>query len=96
MADPWLESLGQLTGEETYNLVAQLDRWEALVCQAGRNPRLPAEQLQALNRYVLELIEIRQTALVQIARIVIPLAEAQAIVYRTLYARRRAVRVVPT
>lgn len=95
MAERWLDTLGHLTGEETYQLVAHFDHWEALVSQAGHRPLMAADHLQALNRMMLELIELRCDVQIQIARITVPLAEAQAIIYRAVYARNRPVRVVP-
>lgn len=88
--------LSALTGEQLYHLIRRFDRWISLVCAAGAGSGMPEADVQALNRFVLELIELRDDALIQIGRITVPLAEAQAIIQRALISRNRPVRVSPT
>lgn len=87
--------LSALTGEQLYHLIRRFDRWISLVCTAGADSGMPEDDVQALNRFVLDLIELREDALMQMARITVPLSEAQAIIQRALISRNRPVRVAP-
>lgn len=92
----FLDELAELTGEEIFNLVTELDRgWTAYTEQgakyAGRDI-LPAGFTGAM----LELHEVKADVLAQIARITVPMREAQGIIWRAVYARNHPVRVAGT
>ena len=90
------EDLADLTGEEIYNLVAHMDSQIDRVCAAPRKRPVSEDDTQALNRLVIDLIEIRQAAMMQVCRISVSFKEAQGIIWRAVYARGHPVRVPGT
>lgn len=88
--------LSTLTGEQLYHLVVLLCRaCEEVSASLPAPIDWPCEPggHQALYE---DLMELRDDALIQIGRITVPLAEAQAIIQRALISRNRPVRVSPT
>jgi hypothetical protein len=91
-----MDDLAALNGEELYHLLVKLDSCESKIVNAGQSKRLSQDGIQALNRWMIELLEIKYDALAQIARITVPFREAQGIIWRAVYARNHPVRVPGT
>lgn len=91
MPNPLLTDLGQLTGEEIYHLVNMLDRHQVRCVEIATQQLAAGQVDEGITGLVLDLIELRQDTLMQVARITLPLLEAQAIIYRVRYLRQGAV-----
>lgn len=96
MPEPFHDTLGQLTGEQIMHLIKHLDIAMG-VCQFRiHNGAVTEPQLSDLADVYEDLAELHQDAMLNIARIQVPMVEAQAIIWRTVFARRRPFRVNPT
>ena len=90
-----VDDLAGLTGEELYYLFRQLDKWLAGIEAAGRKIRRNDRRLQPLNRAWADINDMRDAVLLQLARITVPMREAQQIIYRARFARGHPVRMNP-
>lgn len=95
MRDRFVDDLAVITGEELMNLLNHLNM--ALAQAAAR--RLDRSLSDADHRdaadLAYEIEPIRKDALLNIARIQVPMIEAQQIIWRAVFSRRRPFRVNP-
>lgn len=85
-----------LAGEELYALVNQLIAAEIRCEQVLCDPATRGPIRQAVEDMEAELMAARVDALMQIARITVPIREAVKIIYRARFARTHPVRVPGT
>ena len=94
-SDRFVDDLAVLTGEQLMNLLNHLHT--ALgVCERRKNDRTlgPRRRDDAAD-LIYELEPVREDAMLNIARIQVPMIEAQGIIWRAVFARRRPFRVNP-
>lgn len=91
-----LDDLSALTGEEVFTLVGRLDAWIKDAEKAAREAHLYAANRGPLVEQVCELRSIRADVLAQIARITVPIREAQGIIWRARHVRHHPVKVPGT
>lgn len=90
------EALAELTGEELYHLITALVEAEGVSGTAlGKAIREGADLGPPLGLFEW-MTEARIDALSQLGRITVPIREAQAIIWRAVYARNHPVRVAGT
>lgn len=91
-----ISDLGELTGEEIVNLLSQLDQIGAAISAAPRARHLNPADERSLHQFGMEVIDVRADVLIQIARIRVPLIEAQNIIQRAVFRRGHVVPVART
>lgn len=93
--EDWLQVLGQLTGEDIYHLTRKLDSCMSKLQSAGTVPYDAAEFDEPYKSMYGETEQIRTAVLMQVARITVPIIEAQNIIYRARFARGHPIRMNP-
>jgi len=93
MPSKLLDDLSALTGEDLYHLINMLDRHQIRVVEKVTCQLVKGEDSTKLGGLLLDLMDLRQDALMQIARIPLPLRDAQAIIQRHRFLRRGPVPV---
>ena len=89
MTNRLVDDLGNLTGEELFHLISMLDRHMVRLTEATTRRLVRGEDLDGLDGVMLDTIDYRLDALMQIARISVPIHQAAAIIWRQTIARRR-------
>lgn len=93
--DRLVDDLSVITGEELMNLLNHLQTALDL-CHVHYNDRgLRLRHRREMLDLIYEIEPVREDALLQIARIQVPMIEAQRIIWRAVFARRRPFRVNP-
>lgn len=95
MATQFQADLGELTGEELYNLINALHRWHVRGIEAAFTLIARHQNCGDVVVTLCDTYETLQDATMQIARITVPVKQAQAIVYRQVYGRGRPVPMTP-
>lgn len=96
MRDRFTDDIAVITGEQLMNLLNHLNT-AIEVCQARKHDRtLTTWRRDDAADLEYEIAPLREDAMLNIARIQVPMIEAQAIIWRAVFARRRPFRVNPS
>lgn len=88
----WLDELGQLTGEELFHLIGKLNEWTRDAERALTRQVYCDGPTAALSDMAGEMTELEIDARMQVARITVPMREAQSTVYQRRFARGQMVK----
>lgn len=95
MRDRFADDLAVLTGEQLMNLLNHLDTALTL-CRYRLNANIsPSRHRDDAADLIYEIEPVREDAMLNLARIQVPMIEAQGIIWRAVFARRRPFRVNP-
>lgn len=89
----WLDELGELTGEELFHLIGKLSQWTRDADRAITVNQVSDRPAMALATMGDEFAELEIDVRMQVARITVPMREAQATVYQRRFARGQMVKV---
>lgn len=95
MRDRFADDLAVLTGEQLMNLLNHLHTALQLADRRQLDKTLPPRRREDAADLIYEIEPVREDAMLNLARIQVPMIEAQAIIWRAVYARRRPFRVNP-
>ena len=95
MPDRFVDDLAVITGEELMNLLNHLDMARSHVAARRLDKSLSEAHHTDAKDLAYELELVREDAMLNIARIRVPMIEAQHIIWRAVFARRRPFRVNP-
>lgn len=95
MRDRFADDLAILTGEQLMNLLNHLDTALTVCRRRMRDRTLGDRRRDDAADLVYELEPVREDAMLNLARIQVPMIEAQGIIWRAVFARRRPFRVNP-
>lgn len=95
MRDRFVDDLAVLTGEQLMNLLNHLHAARDVCTGRQRDHTLNARRRDDAADLVYEVEPIIEDAMLNIARIQVPMIEAQGIIWRAVFARRRPFRVNP-
>lgn len=95
MRDRFADDLAVLTGEQLMNLLNHLHTAISLADIRYRDKSLSHRQREDAGDITYELEPVREDAMLNLARIQVPMIEAQGIIWRAVFARRRPFRVNP-
>jgi hypothetical protein len=95
MRDRFADDLAVLTGEQLMNLLNHLHTALQLVDRRKRDNTLTPRRREDAADLAYELEPVREDAMLNLARIQVPMIEAQGIIWRAVFARRRPFRVNP-
>jgi hypothetical protein len=95
MRDRFADDLAVLTGEQLMNLLNHLHTALQVADRRHFDKTLTPRRRQDAADLIYELEPVREDAMLNLARIQIPMIEAQGIIWRAVFARRRPFRVNP-
>lgn len=95
MRDRFVDDLAVLTGEQLMNLLNHLHTARDVGTRRMRDSSLTDRHRDDAADLVYEVDPLIEDAMLNIARIQVPMIEAQAIIWRAVFARRRPFRVNP-
>lgn len=95
MRDRFVDDLAVLTGEQLMNLLNHLDLALTVCRNRSHNRSLPDRKREDADDLIYEIEPVREDAMLNLARIQVPMIEAQGIIWRAVFARRRPFRVNP-
>lgn len=95
MRDRFADDLAVLTGEQLMNLLNHLNTALAHVAARRLDRSLCEAHRTDAADLAYEIEPVREDAMLNIARIQVPMIEAQGIIWRAVFARRRPFRVNP-
>lgn len=92
----WLDTLGELTGEQLYHLDRLLAEMRELAVLATAAEHASHELFISQAQLLGELTQLHDDVAIQQARITVPVRQAQGIVWRAVFARNHPVPVSGT
>ena len=95
MRDKFADDLAVLTGEQLMNLLNHLNTALQVCDRRQHDQRLGPRRRNQAADLAYEIEPLREDAMLNIARIQVPMIEAQGIIWRAVFARRRPFRVNP-
>lgn len=95
MRDRFVDDLAVLTGEQLMNLLNHLHTSRDVCTRRQLDRSLNDRRRDDAADLVYEVEPIIEDAMLNIARIQVPMIEAQGIIWRAVFARRRPFRVNP-
>jgi len=93
--DRFVDDLAVLTGEQLMNLLNHLHTARDIAITRHLNRSLPARKREDAGDLADEVEPLIEDAMLNLARIRVPMIEAQQIIWRAVFARRRPFRVNP-
>jgi hypothetical protein len=95
MRDRFADDLAVLTGEQLMNLLNHLNTALQTADRRQRDKSLTPSRRADAAELAYEIEPVREDAMLNLARIQVPMIEAQGIIWRAVFARRRPFRVNP-
>lgn len=95
MRDHFADDLAVLTGEQLMNLLNHLHTALQVADRRRHDKTLGPRRRDDAADLAYELEPVREDAMLNLARIQVPMIEAQGIIWRAVFARRRPFRVNP-
>lgn len=95
MRDRFADDLAVLTGEQLMNLLNHLNTALAVADCRRHDKTLGNRRREDAADLAYEIEPVREDAMLNLARIQVPMIEAQGIIWRAVFARRRPFRVNP-
>lgn len=95
MRDRFMDDLAVLTGEQLMNLLNHLHTARDVCVRRKLDYTLNNRRRDDAADLVYEVEPLIEDAMLNIARIQVPMIEAQGIIWRAVFARRRPFRVNP-
>ena len=95
MKDRFVDDLAVLTGEQLMNLVNHLHLARDVCTRRRLDRTLNGARRDDAADLVYEIEPVIEDAMLNLARIQVPMIEAQGIIWRAVFARRRPFRVNP-
>lgn len=95
MRDHFADDLAVITGEQLMNLLNHLDTALTECRRRMGDKTLGPRRRDDAADLIYEIEPVREDAMLNIARIQVPIIEAQGIIWRAVFARRRPFRVNP-
>lgn len=93
--DRFVDDLAVITGEELMNLLNHLNTALEVAQRRRHDYTLNPRRREDAADLEYEIAPVREDALLNIARIQVPMIEAQGIIWRAVFSRRRPFRVNP-
>ncbi len=95
MRDRFADDLAVLTGEQLMNLLNHLNTAIEVAQRRKCDRTLNGKRRDDAADLEYEIAPVREDAMLNLARIQVPMIEAQGIIWRAVFARRRPFRVNP-